>query len=175
MEQWRKIPGFPAHYEASSEGRIRRLPYEHPRVLDNGRVVMRRLPEKVFPLERVSMYGYRRIRLLGHTHFVHRLVATAWLENPEALPQINHKNADKTDNRVENIEWVSNQANRDHAVAAGLQARGSRTSHALDESDVVRIRDMAAKGAAQATIADEYGIGQTTVSHIVRRSTWKHV
>lgn len=59
--------------------------------------------------------GYKKIRLtindVGRNFLVHRLVAEAFIPNPENLPQINHKNSDKADNRPENLEWCTNSYN----------------------------------------------------------------
>ena len=64
--------------------------------------------------------GYLRVSIGGKLMFVHRLVAEKYIPNPENKPQVNHKNCNKTDNRVENLEWVTNQENRDHMVRNGL-------------------------------------------------------
>lgn len=52
--------------------------------------------------------------------YVHRLVASAFIPNPDKLPEVNHKNGDTHDNRVENLEWVTRQQNAAHAVSIGL-------------------------------------------------------
>jgi hypothetical protein len=52
--------------------------------------------------------------------FVHRLVAKAYIPNPDNLPHINHKNGNKSDNRVTNLEWCNSQQNMDHAIANKL-------------------------------------------------------
>ena len=64
--------------------------------------------------------GYLRVSIGGKLKFVHRLVAEKYIPNPENKPQVNHKNRIKTDNRIENLEWATNQENRDHMVANGL-------------------------------------------------------
>lgn len=64
--------------------------------------------------------GYLRVSIGGKLKFVHRLVAEKYIPNPENKPQVNHKNCIKTDNRIENLEWATNQENRDHMVANGL-------------------------------------------------------
>lgn len=61
--------------------------------------------------------GYLRIKLCGKNYLVHRLVAEAFIQNPDKLETVNHKNFDKTDNRVENLEWMSNADNIRHAVS----------------------------------------------------------
>lgn len=65
--------------------------------------------------------GYLFIRLRYHSPKIHRLVAKSFIPNPENKEQVNHKNGIKSDNRVENLEWVTNQQNREHAINAGLK------------------------------------------------------
>ena len=68
--------------------------------------------------------GYLRVRLSLHdkkaTAKVHRLVATAFIPNPEGKPQVNHKDTDKHNNRVGNLEWATNSENQIHAYKTGL-------------------------------------------------------
>ena len=58
--------------------------------------------------------GYKNIELIGKTFTIHRLVAEAFIPNPDNLPQVNHKNLDKSDNRIENLEWVTARQNTNH-------------------------------------------------------------
>jgi hypothetical protein len=174
VEIWRKIPGLPDEYEASSIGRIRRLGGHYDTTF-RGKPMRRKKPPRIYALRKLSAKGYARINLRKRVQFAHRLIAMAWVPNPDNLPQVNHRNGDKLDNRPENLEWVSNQANRDHAVATGLQPIGSRISKRLTEADIPHIRARAAAGESQGVIAEDFGVCQQTISHIVRRSTWQHV
>jgi len=74
--------------------------------------------------QHIDKYGYKRVNLWIDDKVtqkqVHRLVAIVHLGNPENKPQVNHVNGIKTDNHVENLEWVTNQENRNHAVEKGL-------------------------------------------------------
>lgn len=125
MEEWRKIPGFSAEYEVSSHGHVRRLAASYETTF-KGRAITRSKPPKLCALGKLSSKGYPRVNLAGCVYFVHRLIAMAFLQNPQGLPQINHRNGVKTDNRPANIEWCTNQQNRDHAVDHGLHATGPK-------------------------------------------------
>ena len=69
--------------------------------------------------QHIDKYGYRRVNLWfdGNRQFLtHRLVAITYIPNPENKPQVNHKDGNKLNNNVDNLEWCTNQENRDHAV-----------------------------------------------------------
>lgn len=75
--------------------------------------------------------GYCKITMGGKSVAVHRLVALAFLPNPECYPEVNHKNGDKSDNRRENLEWCTRSQNMKHAYAIGAHPgvvlRGERS------------------------------------------------
>ncbi len=83
------------------------------------------------PLQkRVDRAGYYTVRLnrdgRSFTKYVHRLLAEAFIPNPNNLPQINHKNGCKTDNRIDNLEWVTHGKNIEHAYQTGLISKTSK-------------------------------------------------
>lgn len=65
--------------------------------------------------------GYQRVAAIhGKPQYVHRMVAETWIDNPNNYEEVNHINGDKTDNRVENLEWVTHSENIRHAYRTGL-------------------------------------------------------
>lgn len=100
-EQWRPVKGHEA-YEVSNQGIVRNA------VRGNVR--------RLTPNEK----GYLRVQLNGKWLRVHRLVAIAFVPNPENKPQVNHIDGDKTNNRADNLEWVTNLENAAHAISHGL-------------------------------------------------------
>ena len=103
-EVWKDIKGFEGHYQVSDKGRVRSLKYGKERILK---------PER-------THNGYLRVGLLKNRNrkmfMVHRLVGQAFLSNPHNLPQINHKDEDKTNNRVENLEWCDGKYNMNYGT-----------------------------------------------------------
>lgn len=102
------------------------------------------------------------------THYVHRLVAKSFIPNPLGLPQVNHKDGDKSNNSAENLEWCTNQQNRDHAVANNLHAKGEKARAMLTDKQVkeIRSRYIPYKVTAKA-LAKEYKVSQQHVSDII--------
>ena len=116
--------------------------------------------------------GYLRVHIAGKMYFVHRLVAERYVPNPDNLPQVNHKDGDKTNNKADNLEWVSNADNRNHAVKHGLQVHGERCSWAkLTQTDVDYIREH--DDIPSTKIAPMFGVSDSTIRSIRRRKSWK--
>jgi hypothetical protein len=120
-EEWRDVPSFMGVLQASNMGRIKRLP-RYRNTKNGGRAYML---EKILA-QTISTYGYYKICISidnkVHHLSVHRLIAEAFVPNPNIQHQINHINGIKTDNSIENLEWVSLTENIRHAHATGLSA-----------------------------------------------------
>lgn len=175
IELWLPYPKN-SDYLVSTLGRIRRTKTEYTRMWKGKLITAPLPPSKQFKAcNKTTRKGYLRANIGGTIRQLHRVVAETWLDNLENKPQVNHIDGNKLNNAVLNLEWVTNQENRDHAVATGLQARGSTVSKKLTELDVQAIREKLAVGLTQLAIADMFGICQQTVSNIVLRKTWTHV
>ena len=112
----------------------------------------------------------------GHRKLVHRLVATAFLGCPEQGWEVNHKNGNKTNNAVENLEWVTSSRNKLHAFDTGLYKIGEQHYNArFREEDIRSIRKRIRDGERACDIAREYGVHRGTIGNIKRKTVWSRL
>lgn len=162
-EEWREIPG--TDYSVSSEGRVASRK-------NGGWKVLRPLTGGAQYYSHVCIY----VNGGSVQRTIHTLVAEAFL-GPKPTPrhEVNHKNGDRRDPRVENLEWATRSENIRHKfnVLGRVGPRGERQGRSiLTEVDVREIRAYCATGKTQAQVASDYGTSQATISDIVTGRSW---
>lgn len=109
-EIWKDVPGYSGMYQVSNLGRVKSLNRRVNGPKRNGRIVNERILKPG-----LDLYGYKIVVLFNgksrKTCTVHRLVAMAFVPNPENKPEIDHINTIRTDNRVENLRWATRKEN----------------------------------------------------------------
>lgn len=126
-EIWKDIEGYEGLYQVSNLGRIKSLGRTIERIGQKGKSFKRTYPVKILKFGK-DPKGYYRTSLalngVNTTVKIHRIVAQAFIPNPNKLPQVNHIDGNKENNRVDNLEWCDNQENQDHAWKNGLRKKG---------------------------------------------------
>ena len=125
--------------------------------------------------------GYRRIHVShegkSYKFFVHRLVAEAFIDNPEKLPVVNHKDGNKLNNSVNNLEWITYSGNLSHAYRTGLRSSDGELNSMskLTLQEVKEIRSLYEKRGKNNSyvLAKTYGVSPRTILGIVRGESWK--
>jgi hypothetical protein len=165
-EEFIDIKGFSGMYQVSTFGNVR----------SNSNQV------KGKNMKPVTVGGYLRVKLCkGHSKkpfFIHRIVADAFIPNPESKPQVNHIDLDKTNNHVSNLEWCTPSHNIRHSYANGRAKKDSSKKtykgNKLTSSDVERIMSM--RGSMmQKDIAKLFGVTPAVICGIYQGRLWKFI
>ena len=179
-EIWKDVVGYEGHYKVSNLGRVKSC----ERVVKRNGSDMKLKGSLI--KSRQNSTGYLRVSLSlaskRKRHFVHRLVAESFLLNDNERCYVNHKDLDKKNNNVSNLEWCTRSENMQHAKYNGRLHKfkplngESNPSSKLTKLDVKEIRALWGWGwFFRKEIADAYGVSQKTISDINLGYTWKHV
>lgn len=174
--EWRDVIGYEGAYQVSRCGQLKSMDRHVPHY----RGGLKKLCAK--PMRQVKRQnGYMGVTLYSEgkqkNALVHRLVAMAFIENPSRHPQVNHKSADKADNRAENLEWVTMLENIAHATALKLNRRGSLINTSkLRVDQVLEIRKLyATKQTSIPKLGRKFSVTNNAIFSIIHRRSWAHV
>jgi hypothetical protein len=179
-EIWKAIPGWP--YKVSSFGNIKRsVPGGNRSKMDgNLQPVLTSSGYQSVTLhrgERAQNGDKRKWNSESKQFSIHRLVMRLFYGPcPEGL-HVNHRDGDKTNNRLSNLEYVTPTGNMLHAYREGFRdAKGERNGRSRLNDDKVReIRRLADQGANWHALANQFEVSYYTIKHVVNRTRWAHV
>lgn len=174
-EIWKDIRGYEGLYQVSNLGRVKSV----------GRCITKNYGGNIRPfllkdkILRPCFDGkkhYVHVNLskdgIVTTYNIHRLVAIAFIPNPYGYLEINHIDENKTNNRVDNLEWCDHSYNNTYGSKLH-QTRGMKNpQNKLSDHDVVEIRRRRSNGELLRTLADEYGISKSHVCSICKGTFW---
>ena len=160
-EIWKDIKDYEGLYQISNYGNVKSLPKErHNR---RGVYIQK---EKLLSLTNTST-GYKKVELVKDGKRkgfkVHRLVAQAFIPNPDEKPQVNHIDGDKTNNYVDNLEWATASENSIHAYNTGLNSNKKE----LNENEII---SMYMNGITKEDIAKQYGVSNAVIKRILKEN-----
>ena len=162
MEKFKQIKGY-ENYLVSDQGRVFNFKYNR------------------FLKPRKNNRGYFLVNLckigVMKTLKVHRLVALAYIPNPENKRTVNHIDGIKINNFAINLEWNTYSENMQHAYDAGLKQKGEKHYRAkLNEDQVLEIRRLYKTGDyTYRALGKMFGVDNSHISNIVNRKIWVHI
>jgi hypothetical protein len=169
---WEDIIGYEGVYSISSDGKVRREKATNGTW--SGRILKNKTDQDGYKFIGLSYGGKVR-------HFkIHRLVVEAFSGKPKDLKQqVNHKDGDKANNHIANLEWCSQSENERHAIdvlGVRLGCQGEKNPRTkLNENKVLHIRSLIEGGVTQRKVAEKFKISQGAVSDICTRRKWAHI
>lgn len=178
-EIWKPIPQTNGLYLISNKGRLKSV--ERVTKAPKGAT---RIHKEIIRKLVLNSNGYYSINILIdqklQTFRVHRLMAEAFIPNPENKEQVNHINGIKDDNRLENLEWSTRSENALHSYRVignkVTPLRGEMNGNAkLTAEDVLEIRRVHSITKNATEIARRYGVHHSLISNIVNGKLWKHL
>lgn len=165
IEIWRNIPEY-NDYQVSNYGNVKSLKFGKELVLS----------------QNINCNGYPYVILYkdkkANTVNIHRAVAKAFLYQSKTFDCVNHIDGIKSNNCVNNLEWCTNSQNHLHAIKNKLRVpkKGEESGRSkLSEQDIIKIRELRAKGFTQVQLANKFNISRWNIRAIINNESWKHL
>jgi len=162
-EIWKDIPGYEGLYEVSNLARYRKYSTKRIHAINSNRD------------------GYMVAWLTKNSSRIgtgiHRLVALAFIPNPNNYKEINHIDGDKSNNSISNLEWCTRSENIRHAFDTGLKPgkKGEDNGRSkLSNEDIIEIRKLKNKLGAP-TVGEMFSVSTGLIYHIWHGRSWKHI
>lgn len=151
------------------------IPGTHYSIHDDGAVFNNKTQRFIRPQSNGRYYKVTlSINGKEHQYLVHRLVANAFIPNPENKPEVNHINGDRLDNRASNLEWVTAKENQIHSVKTNLRKHGTELWNGkFTKEQVLEIIIRKHSGESCKKLGKEFGVNATTISAISRGLRYK--
>ena len=176
---YRAIEGYEGLYAVDEKGNV----WCHKKTIPVGKngLVVERGGHVLRPMLNSKRTAHQRVILTKdgkrRQHQVHRLVAQAFIPNPDNLPFVNHKDCDPTNNHVSNLEWCTAKQNSIHAYQKGRwtppnQAGSKNANSKLTEANVVQIRAMYTEVKNCSEIARRFKVNPKTINMIINGKRW---
>jgi len=171
QEIWKDIEDFEGKYQVSNFGRVKSLKRKISESWKGNKaetIILNPLKGDRRYLQ-VSLWSNGK----DHKRYIHRLVAKAFIPNPENKPQVNHKDGDKCNNAVNNLEWNTRSENVKHAISTGLNKENGKPK--LTHGNIISIFRMRNENVPVYKIAKKYNVNPSCIYGVLRRDTYKHV
>lgn len=170
-EEWRDIPNWEGLYQASNQGRIRRLESKDCR----GNRIAQHMLTPAINKHRGYSYVTLAQNRTSKSYQVHRLIALAFMGPCPSGMQVNHVDGNKTNNAANNLEYVTGKRNVEHARSIGLWSGKGETNNSarLTQEQVNEIRRRRQNGEMPKTLAEHYQVSAAHIWRIVHYRTWR--
>lgn len=176
-EIWKDIPEYEGLYQVSTHGNIcsldRYVKHNHGGL---------RIQKGITIKQSINQDGYFCFSLykegISKTVVTHRIVGLLFVDNPQNLPIINHKDTIKTNNYYKNLEWCTTQENTEHARVSNLIVHGENHGMSkLTDELVLEIREKYKPNGEYSSykLAEEYNVSRVLINKVVRKKIWSHV
>lgn len=165
-EIWKPVKGYEYYYEISNLGRLVSLDYR-----GNG---YRQLLKT-----NINKNGYEQVRLnvnkIGKNKKIHRLVAEAFLPNPKNKKCVNHKDSNRFNNVVNNLEWSTHSENTIHGFKNGFIYRLSGENSKNSKLNNKKVIEIYISKKSHRELAKQFGVTKSSITSIKSKKTWKKI
>ena len=173
-EIWRDIAGYEGSYQVSNMGRVRSLDRKDGRGNQiKGRMLILHKNRNGYLQAAIFSKGKTKLS------YVHRLVAQAFIPNAKQLKCVNHKDENKTNNIVDNLEWCDHKYNNNygkltHEFRSNNVSGEKHPQSKLTKEQVLSIRELHKKGHSITNLSKQYGVCRQHIWEIIKQTKWKN-